>query len=70
LVGYAEFAFVKLLDCEVNGLSFDSDWNNVIRRVIFKSDELLTLMMIPSGDRTNIKKFIDSYFIESAQTGE
>lgn len=44
--------------------------NNAIRYVLFPDAELLDLMMIPDGDRENIVKFIDKYFIRNAAPDE
>ena len=48
--------------------TWDDNWNDVIRHVIFKDDKLRTLMMIPDG--TPITKFIDKYFIEAENADE
>jgi len=40
-----------------------SDWNDILRNIIFKDDDLKELMMIPKG--TNIVTFIDRYFIRA-----
>ena len=48
--------------------SWMNDWNDIIRHVIFKDEELKSLMMIPEG--TNIIQFIDKYFIRAGYTNE
>lgn len=44
--------------------TWDDNWNDVIRKVIFKDEKLKTLMLIPGG--TAIVPFITKYFIEDA----
>lgn len=39
------------------------DWNDIIRNVIFKDEELKKLMKIPEG--TKIMEFVDRYFVRA-----
>jgi len=39
------------------------NWNNIIRKVLFKDTMLLDLMMIPSSERNNVVTFINRYFV-------
>lgn len=48
--------------------TWDDNWENVIRYVIFKDEKQLSLMCIPEG--TTITKFIDKYFIEDENSDE
>ena len=48
--------------------SWIDDWNNIIRNVIFKDEELKSLMKLPAN--TNIITFIDKYFIRAGYTTE
>lgn len=41
-----------------------TEWNTIIRKVIFKDSRLKELMMIPDG--TDIITFIDKYFIRAS----
>ena len=50
------------------GRAWIDDWNDIIRNVIFKDEELKSLMKLPQG--TNIITFIDKYFIRAAYTTE
>ena len=45
-----------------------SDWNNIIRHVIFPDEELKSLMLVPKG--TTIMDFINNYFIRAGYTNE
>lgn len=44
------------------------EWNDIIRDVIFKDNELKRLMEIPTG--TSIISFIDNYFIRSGSNNK
>ena len=48
--------------------TWDDNWDDVVRSVIFKDDKLKALMCIPDG--TTITKFIDKYFIEDENPDE
>lgn len=48
--------------------SWIDDWNDIIRNVIFKDEELKSLMKLPAN--TNIITFIDKYFIRAGYTTE
>lgn len=43
-------------------------WNTIIRQVIWKDDELKTLMKLPA--KTNIIQFIERYFVRAGFTDE
>lgn len=45
-----------------------TEWNTILRKAIFKDEELKELMMIPEG--TDIITFFDKYFIRAAFTNE
>lgn len=45
-----------------------NDWNDIIRDIIFKDDELKELMMLPAD--TNIISFVDRYFIRAGYTNK
>lgn len=40
------------------------NWNDVLRDVIFPDVRLLELMLVPTADRQDIRKFLDRYFVE------
>ena len=44
------------------------NWNNVVRRVLFKDDELRRLMLIPED--CTVTQFVQKYFIEDDSAGE
>lgn len=46
--------------------SWDDNWNNVIRNVLFEDEMLKDMMMIPSNERNNMLSFRDRYFIRDA----
>lgn len=48
-------------------LYHEFEWNDIIRNVLFKDDELRRLMMVPSNCK--ILDFIDNYFVRSGGTG-
>lgn len=48
--------------------TWDDNWEDVIRFVLFKDEKQKTLMCIPEG--TSITKFIDKYFIEDENSDE
>ena len=48
--------------------TWDDNWNDVIRHVLFKDEKQKSLMLIPEG--TPITKFIDKYFIEDENPDE
>lgn len=48
--------------------SWLKEWNDIIRFVFFKDEELKTLMKIPAG--TSIIQFVDKYFIRAGYTSE
>lgn len=48
--------------------TWNDNWNNVIRNVLFEDDKLKELMLIPDG--TDIMKFQDKYFIRDGSTDE
>lgn len=48
--------------------TWDDNWNDVIRYVIFKDEKLKSLMLVPTG--TSITKFIDKYFIQNQNADE
>lgn len=50
--------------------TWDDNWNQIVRTVIFKDDKLLTLMMVPSAQKNDLVKFIRERFIETAQPDE
>ena len=43
-------------------------WNTIIRQIIWKDDELKTLMKLPA--KTNIINFIERYFVRAGFTDE
>ena len=49
-------------------LVWEKEWNNLIRYVFFRDEELKKLMKVPSD--TNIVKFTDKYFIRAGFTNE
>jgi hypothetical protein len=49
-------------------MSWDDDWNKLIRERIFTDSELKSLMLIPTTDLTNIVNFIEKYFVEAVVT--
>ena len=48
--------------------TWQDNMNNVIRNVIFPDTKLKELMLVPAG--TDIRKFIDKYFIRDGSTDE
>lgn len=50
--------------------TWEDNWNNVIRRVLFASAELKSEMLIPAAAKDNIKTFITKYFVEDVSTDE
>lgn len=48
--------------------TWNDNWNNVIRNVIYPDEKLRELMLIPEG--TDILKFTDKYFIRDGSTDE
>ena len=48
--------------------TWDDNWNDVIRYVLFPDAKLKELMMVPP--KTTIVQFIDKYFINSAASDE
>lgn len=50
--------------------TWEDNWNNVIRRVLFPSTELKSEMLIPATSQSNIKTFITKYFVEDVATDE
>ena len=48
--------------------TWNDNWNNVIRDVLFPDEKLKQQMMIPEG--TSVVQFIDKYFINSAAADE
>lgn len=48
--------------------TWNDNWNNIIRYVLFKDAKLKELMLQPKG--TTIDKFVDNYFIEDVNVGE
>lgn len=48
--------------------TWDDNWNDIIRYVLFKDEKLKSLMLIP--EETTITKFIEKYFIEDENTDE
>ena len=48
--------------------TWQDNWNNVIRRVLFQDSKLKELMLVPDG--TDILKFQDKYFIRDGSTDE
>lgn len=48
--------------------TWDDNWADIIRYVIFKDEKQKALMCIPEG--TSITRFIDKYFIEDENTDE
>ena len=48
--------------------SWQDNWNNVVRNVIFPDEKLKELMLVPEG--TDIVKFTDKYFIRDGSTDE
>ena len=48
--------------------TWQDNWNNVVRNVLFQDDTLKTLMLVPSG--TDIVKFQKKYFIRDGSTDE
>ena len=48
--------------------TWQDNWNNVIRNVLFPDDKLKELMLVPQG--TDILKFCDKYFIRDGSTDE
>lgn len=50
--------------------TWDDNWNQIVRTIIFKDTKLLNLMMIPSASRTDLVKFIREHFVETSQPDE
>lgn len=50
--------------------TWNDNWNDVIRNVIFQDDELKDLMLIPENEKDDIIAFIERYFIEDAMADE
>lgn len=48
--------------------TWEDNWNNVVRRVLFKDTMLLDMMMVPAADRTNALAFINRYFVRGTMT--
>jgi len=48
--------------------TWKDNWNNIIRNVLFRDEELLTLMLVP--DDCKITQFIDKYFVEDETSDE
>ena len=48
--------------------TWQDNWNNVVRNVLFPDQKLKELMLIPEG--TDIRKFQDKYFIRDGSTDE
>jgi len=48
--------------------TWNDNWNNVIRNVLFMDEKLLNLMLVPKG--TEITRFQDKYFIRDGSTDE
>ena len=48
--------------------TWQDNWNNVIRYVLFPDEKLKELMLVPKG--TTIVQFIDKYFIRDGSTDE
>lgn len=48
--------------------TWKDNWNNVVRRVFFRDEELKRLMCIPPDCK--ITQFIEKYFIEDQSSGE
>ena len=48
--------------------TWQDNWNNVVRNVLFTDDKLKELMMVPEG--TDIMKFQKKYFIRDGSTDE
>ena len=46
--------------------SWDDNWYDVIRHVIFKDTMLLDMMMIPQQERKNVINFVTKYFVNDA----
>lgn len=49
-------------------VTWNDNWNDVIRKVIFPDAKLKEQMLVPSG--TTITQFIDKYFIQDAAPDE
>lgn len=50
--------------------TWEDNWNNVIRRVLFQSSELKKEMLIPAAHNSNIASFIEKYFVEDVATDQ
>ena len=48
--------------------TWQDNWNNVVRNVLFPDEKLKELMLVPKD--TDIVKFIDKYFIRDGSTDE
>ncbi len=48
--------------------TWQDNWNNVVRNVLFPDEKLKKLMLIPNG--TNIQQFCEKYFIRDGSTDE
>lgn len=48
--------------------TWQDNWNNVVRNVLFPDDKLKTLMLVPEG--TDIIEFQKKYFIRDGSTDE
>ena len=48
--------------------TWQDNWNNVVRNVLFPDDKLKELMLVPTG--TSIVAFQDKYFIRDGSTDE
>lgn len=44
--------------------TWNDNWNNYVRYVLFPDTELRELMMIPEADQGNLRQFLAKYFVE------
>lgn len=50
--------------------TWDDNWNDVVRTVLFPDVRLKELMLIPDRDKNDIMKFITEYFVQYPMTDE
>lgn len=50
--------------------TWDDNWNDILRTVIFQDEELKELMLIPARDKSDIMKFVSEYFVEDPMPDE
>lgn len=51
-------------------VTWEDNWNNVIRDVLFQSQELKDEMLVPAANRNNLRDFITNRFVEDVNTDQ